>query len=467
MRRLLSAFISAFAILSPAGAQDVADGVDVKTLDTVNLPVVTVETVDGEVPTFDKIYPPEGSIGASITNATKVPGRVTVTLLGDTLYDSGDYMKNESGMTIKVRGNTSAYSEKRPYKIKLQKKADMLSRGDDAKYKDKNWVLLNSGYTLKTMAALKLSSFTDIQWSPALQYVNLVFNGDYRGVYILIEAVERNENCRLDVSETEGYVVEMDPYWWKEDVYFDTHKTDLVKKYTFKYPDADDVTPEQVANIKSYIEASETAIDNGTYDEYIDVHSFALWLLLHDILGTYDSGGSNIFVTRRDNSSKLMMGNIWDFDTVLSMGDDWARVHYDFFYYDLLFKSANKAFVREYVRLWNEHKDTIFDRLFGEMEAYSDSDEGRALELSLSLEDKRWHGEWIPVEDQVSDMKTYLTKRKAWLSAAIDNLQTTLGVDMISGKAGKNAPRYNIYGMKVDDSYKGIVIYDGKKMIVK
>ena len=39
-------------------------------------------------------------------------------------YDSGDYVDGESGMTLKIRGNTSAWQLRKPYKIKLQKKAD-------------------------------------------------------------------------------------------------------------------------------------------------------------------------------------------------------------------------------------------------------------------------------------------------------------------------------------------------------
>lgn len=108
-----------------------------------DIPVVVINTVNNEIPTFDEIACPSGCWGVGITNVTKVPGRMTIILRNDTIYDSGDYKDNESGMTIKVRGNTSAFKDeiRKPYKIKLQKKADLLCRGDN-KYKDKNWALL-------------------------------------------------------------------------------------------------------------------------------------------------------------------------------------------------------------------------------------------------------------------------------------------------------------------------------------
>ena len=121
-------------------AQDVEDEVTAEKLLATGLPLVSVTTIDGEEPSCDYIYPPEGSNGLSIANATKVPGRVVVVQYADTLYDSGEYVKGSSGMTIKIRGNTSAWEDQKPYKIKLQKKADMLCRGDK-KYNDKKQYL--------------------------------------------------------------------------------------------------------------------------------------------------------------------------------------------------------------------------------------------------------------------------------------------------------------------------------------
>lgn len=102
-----------------------------------------ITTIDGEEPTFDIVYPPEGGTGVGICNRTKVMGRMVMTTGTDTLYDSGEWAEGTSGMSIKVRGNTSAASAKEqlPYKIKLVKKADLLMRGSKV-HKHKDWVLL-------------------------------------------------------------------------------------------------------------------------------------------------------------------------------------------------------------------------------------------------------------------------------------------------------------------------------------
>jgi hypothetical protein len=91
------------------------------------LPVIVVNTVNDEEPTAEPINHPEGCLGTGITNATKVPGRVRIYFSGDVEnpdFDSGEYEEGQSGMTFKIRGNSSANSSKKPFKIKLQKKAD-------------------------------------------------------------------------------------------------------------------------------------------------------------------------------------------------------------------------------------------------------------------------------------------------------------------------------------------------------
>lgn len=112
-----------------------------------------ITTIDGEEPTFDIVYPPEGGTGVGIGNRTKVMGRMVMTTGTDTLYDSGEWAEGTSGMSIKVRGNTSAASAKEqlPYKIKLVKKADLLMRGNKV-YKHKDWVLLRGTWHSKVFA---------------------------------------------------------------------------------------------------------------------------------------------------------------------------------------------------------------------------------------------------------------------------------------------------------------------------
>ena len=76
----------------------VAVGDSIMTLSQVvatGLPVLCVETVEHEEPTCDYVSAPAGCMGLGISNATKVPGRLTVYQriggMDSLMYDSGDY----------------------------------------------------------------------------------------------------------------------------------------------------------------------------------------------------------------------------------------------------------------------------------------------------------------------------------------------------------------------------------------
>ena len=388
----------------------------IDSLMATGLTVVAVETVDGEEPTCEYLKVEDGYPANTIRNATKVPGRVVVMERGDTLFDSGTWEKDVSGMTIKMRGNNSAYRQKHPFKVKLQKKADMLARGDEDKYKDKDWVLLD-GSTLNLMVGMEVSRLMGLQWTPAYRYVNLLINGDYRGIYILCESVKRNPSCRLDVSKDEGFIVENDPFWWKEDVYVKSWASNC--HYTLLYPDPDDVTEEQLTCAQSRLSTWEQSTKTGTYDELIDVDSFAAWLLTHDILGNDDAAGSNIFLTWYDSGSKIQMGNIWDLDTNYFCEDQWARIHYwSGFFFGYMLESNNQSLATAYIEKWEEVGAWLFSQMEAKLDSFLLSDGYWALERSRDLE-KVHVAPMASVAYGVEQARQWFSRRKAWLDGAI------------------------------------------------
>lgn len=395
--------------------------VDVNDVIAAGLPVLYVETVDLEEPTYEVATAPDNMAGVGIRNATKVPGRVYIEDGGNIVYDSGNYVEKKSGMTIKVRGNTTASGSvhsKKPYKIKLQKKADLLNRGD-SKYEDKNWILIKDE-ALRSKIGFKVNELMGLQWTPSYMYVNVIFNGEYRGLYMLLESVERNTDCRLNVKKT-GYIIELDPYWWNEDRYF-TSSFNAKMQYTYKYPDTDDLTDEQNTYIQGYVNAAETSLQDGSYSDYIDVDSFASWMLGHDILGNTDGLGSNWYFTKYDNttSSKLMMGPLWDFDAIMrSTTWDYAHMNY---WFGALFANTNKSFVTLYKEKWSALKSTLFSELESYLESFSQSAVGTAFDNSLVLDNARWNKENSSVSQRVEDAIAWFEARYAWLDNHIPAL---------------------------------------------
>ena len=334
------------------------------TLRSLSMPVVVINTIDNEEPTGEYVVAPEGCNGGSIRNATKVPGSLVIYKGDETLYDSGEYEEGVSGMKYNIRGNWSSWLPKKPFKIKLEKKADLLCRGNK-KYNDRNWVLLKEEHTLLNLyAGTEINRLAGMPWTPAFQFVNVVINGDFRGLYALCESVRRNSDCRLDVNKDTGYIFEYDPYWWNENVWFETLMTMTNDaKFTFKYPNADGIQPAQIDYIRDYVNAFDDGLVNKNhFAEYIDTVSFASWLLAQDILGNYDAHGSNVYMTKYDDTpnSKLMMGCLWDFDAIMMTPDAWSNSHRLTYFARLISNSTDRSFANAYRQRWEEIKDTLF-----------------------------------------------------------------------------------------------------------
>ena len=60
--------------------------------------------------------------------------------------------------------------------------------------------------------------------------------------------------------------------------------------------------------------------------------------------------------------------------------------------------------------------------------------------------------------------KVYFAKASATPEA---NIGTITGISTVNAALQQNGVRYNLAGQKVDASYKGVVIENGKKMMVK
>ena len=399
---------------------------NVATVAYTGIPTVEINTVDGEEPTAEYAYGPNGTYGRAIKNATKVPASMRIISgKGVVGYESGEYVNKQSGLTIKIRGNTSVdLAGKSSYKIKLQKKADLLATllpREGEIYKDKEWILHKGTASLVSVVGFTVCELAGVPWVPRYAFVNVIVNGDYRGLFYLVEAVNRNES-RVDISKS-GYIIERDAYWWNEDVKFLT--TLYTQKFTFKYPDDDDVTDDQFSYIKNYMNRLEEHIIDGTYDDYIDVESFARWVLIHDFLGTWDVTGSNIFMAKYDNTedSKLYMLTNWDFDSNYMQAKKWSNQHNDERAYAAsMFQSANRAFAEEYKSLYDSLGPRLWDRLGPGLYALYYV-EGVRIDMSRYCDSVRWnnHEHLRRMVHDLAVTENWFVSRKKWMENVIEN----------------------------------------------
>ncbi len=243
--------------------------------------------------------------------------------------DTGDIVCATDGK-IKLRGNSTAYLPKSPYKLKFDEKVDLFGNG-----KAKTWTLIANymDYSLirNYLAYSVGSEFEDLNYITSMQFVDVYVNGFYDGVYLICEQVEAGKN-RVEIDESydtadTGYLIEMDGRAPDEGVegrdYFSIGEGDDLRHYAIKSPDTEDeeFTEEHVAFIKDYFEQCMAALDSGDYEQVqalIDVDSFADSYILNELFHCVDVGFSSFYMYK-DVDGKLCSGPLWDYD--LSVGN--------------------------------------------------------------------------------------------------------------------------------------------------
>ena len=265
-----------------------------------SMPILYIDTEDGKDPRADRVKKHGMKLfGITITNNE---------------YKQG-MLNEETPVKIKIRGNASAYGEKKSYKLVLSEKKDMLGLGEE--YADKTWVLLGRSY-LKTYFGFELGKLVGMEWEPRMRFVNVMMNGDWKGLYILCESVKRHPK-RVAIDE-DGFLIESDGYYWKEKgAVFRSPLLSTKVGFTFKYPKLASKSDERFGPIEQRIKTIDDAVKNksANISDLIDFETFATWALVHEILGTTDGLGSNMFFYQASvgKKTKLKMGPLWDFDS--------------------------------------------------------------------------------------------------------------------------------------------------------
>lgn len=403
------------------------------------IPLVRIDTTDAAMPSSAK---------------EKHDGTLRLIKNGVTVYDSTD---DNEPMTIKVRGNATAGYPKKPYKIKLPKKANLLA--DDPRSasdnKDKHWVLL-AGYCDKTLLRTATGFYAaslfngipgnETLYVPHAAFVDLVMNGEYMGTYFLADSVKEGDD-RLAVNEKEkdnggiGFVAEYDPNYYRNEA--DWFISDRGNPYTFKFPDPEDYTSGDFSVHKDYLNGYINDFETALYSEepdrdwqdYIDTESFARWFLAHNLTANKDT---NFFFSKKtsDDTSKLVMGPVWDFEWSIGIGwmqttprpvpaNYWCVSRW---YFNELLKK--REFVDEVKRQWNALKMTCPD-IATAINTRMD-EMARTINLSRQLNFMRWDimNQLVSVggiplgsyEAELECDKQFMRSRIQWLDGAIVSL---------------------------------------------
>ena len=287
---------------------------------------------------------------------------------------NGTSIYNGGLKQLKARGNsTFTYAEKKSYQIKLAEPSDLLGKQEQVK----TWVLLASYFDATQMhdkMVKDLAAELGLAYTASCDWVNLYYDGVYRGIYLLSEknsvgetsvaitdmeqAYEQlNEGYGTDMTTalaensygqqyqytkdltepeniTGGYLIELNHDKWDEASGFKTRQS---VAFNVK-------SPEWCGNaamkyISEYYQAFEDAVyatdDTGAYTgynastekyfyDYVDMDSLVKVFLLQELSLNCDGFISSVYFYK-DADGKMFAGPIWDQD--MTFGTGWTKTN--------------------------------------------------------------------------------------------------------------------------------------------
>lgn len=342
---------------------------------TRTIPLVSIQT-QGSVPIVDKVTPIPATMRIDVPDGyVTLNGKTTESLLN---------VKT----TIRGRGNASWRMDKKPYKLKLESKTEVLGMP-----KSKHFALIPYAVNLISygcVAGMELARCTGQSWAPHSEPVEVMLNGEYIGRYFMVESVKIDKN-RLNIAEQPdmnedtsildgGWLVEIDNNTNDTQITIPETKN-MNMRITYH-------TPEALSGVqKEWLTTQFTTMNAAIYSgdptgakwaALIDPASVARYFIVREVLGDTD-GFNGSFYLHRDLGAdkKWIFGPMWDlsldrkYDWIMYDHPSYSKVHW----IEPMFET--EVFFTNLVEQWENIKGRMqqvydyIDRL-GELTKYAD-----------------------------------------------------------------------------------------------
>ena len=382
------------------------------------LPVIRIDTQNGAGINSKEIYTPISSFSLTDSNNPK--------------YNVSRADINDG---IRGRGNSTWGVPQKSYRIKFDKKTSLF--GLPAA---KSWILLTNWYDptlLKNAFVFELGRRLKLPYNHSYHHIELYLNGNYNGNYILTEHNQVGEG-RVDISETEGWLVEMDFHYDE----YPQFRTDnywlpvMIKSPEFEPANMNNSAYAFVRNDWNQLcdlMASSSFPENG-YRELIDMESILNYFLVQVLTQNHDFNHPGSVYWHKDKNGKISAGPLWDFD--LSFGIGWrydnAPIKNWYYLYDGAMPPTTRAypgypffarffqdpiFRSKWRENWNKNKAAIVS-----MSQFIDNEADKIRE-SAKEHYKVWRvSERVDFDYWIEEMKNYLNLRINYLNEQYNSI---------------------------------------------
>lgn len=299
-----------------------------------HLPLVLIDTGGTEIPGEPVRNSAGEEIGFTVTDQGESMLTAHIRMMSSDAHNHhpSDEPDLESDILIRIRGNSSRYFDKKNYLLRLV--------DEDGSYRNEavmgmaphyEWALhgpyLDKSLIRNYMWYNIAGEFMD--YAPNVRFCEVILNGQYIGLYVMVETITNGEDCRLDISEPvdgtnqTGYLLRLDrgsgtPI--KNIRTFTNYSYRNMQRLDIQYPRSGDLTPELAGAIAQEFSDFEKGLYSYDYDtaDYgyshtIDAQSFVDYFLINEFTTNYDAGWLSTYLYR-DIGGKYKMV-IWDFNS--------------------------------------------------------------------------------------------------------------------------------------------------------
>lgn len=238
---------------------------------------------------------------------------------------------------IRLRGNSTMGTPKKPYRIKFDKKQSVFGLPSN-----KSWVLLADymdASSLHNFSALKFAAELEgFDFSSSANYVELILNGVSQGLYLLTDHIEANKNrvnIEMDIKEQTmlediNFLFELDASALTDsteilDVTYFKYKYSETRDlyYTLKYPKLEDFPSEEkyfafFDHVKEYVDGMWKLFqgtNTAALNNKINLDSLIDFMMTDFIFQERDHSKKSFKMYHNASEDKLYFGPVWDYDS--------------------------------------------------------------------------------------------------------------------------------------------------------
>jgi hypothetical protein len=400
-------------------------------LDSTHLPIIVIESDEFGIPKKRiEVFATIGIINNGKGNYNK---------------PSNSYNAHFGDVKIELRGQSSADYPKKSYDFEL-KDPD----GKDTSIsllglpREADWILQGpwaDRSQFRNALIYELGRKTG-NWSPKVKFCEVIINGEYVGLYNLIEKIKRDSNrvnvAKLrdeEISGTDvsgGYIL----------------KYDKPNNSTFQivYPKDKNIQDEQETYIRDFIAEYEEVLYSNEgldevegYNKYIDTESLIDYMIISELGKNCDAYRFSTFFhkDKDDRDPRLKYGPLWDFDLCFGNSiwqdgfktDGWQFAYPGSNVFHILRLFQDPLLVDSFKYRWFELRESFLstDSLFAQIDELA-----QELEQPLKRNYEVWpvvdKGLFFPYytvpnyDEEIVYIKNWISDRVVWIDDNIDDI---------------------------------------------